>query len=231
VNKLYYYILLFSAESQLEDIMYAMDLMEAETCIKFVPRDTEKAFVEIHSGNGCSSSIGRTGKPQRVSLNNRGCMRIGTIQHELIHALGYHHMHNHEARDNFVTVKFDNIKQPAIHNFDKVDRKFFDNFGTPYDINSVMHYPPKAFSNNGELTIVPKNPSKAKQMGQRIGMSNGDIKRLNNMYKCGARKQQAQPGYYQGDNQQGSFVPAYQEINNPDYTQGIDYRDAGYQQY
>jgi hypothetical protein len=210
-----------------------MDGIEAVTCVKFVLRQTEQSYIEIHSGNGCSSQIGRTGNPQKVSLNNRGCMSLGTIQHEFIHALGYHHMHNHEARDQFVRIQWDHVQAEFKHNFQKVDPKFFDNFGTPYDINSVMHYPPKAFSANDQLTIVPMDMRMADAMGQRTGLSDGDIKRINNMYKCGANRQQAFPehegGYYQGEYEHGYEQQGYQHgINTPDYT---DYGNVGYEQY
>jgi hypothetical protein len=116
-----------------------------------VPRTNENSYVKIISDSGCSSYIGRTGKPgQTVSLNNRGCMRTGTIQHELIHALGFDHMQSHKARDNFVTIVRENIKQGAGGNFDKVNPKLFGNFDTPYDYGSVMHYSPNAFTKNGK---------------------------------------------------------------------------------
>jgi hypothetical protein len=50
-----------------------------------------------------------------------------------------------------------------------------------------MHYPKNAFSKNGKNTIVARNPLKALMMGQRIGLSSGDAKRINNMYQCNAK--------------------------------------------
>lgn len=93
-------------------------------------------------------------------------------------------MHSHADRDKFVEVKWRNIQPDAISNFDKVDSEFYGNFGTPYDLYSVMHYDRDAFSKNGEDTIVPKNRRYKRIIGQRIGLSRGDIKRINNMYNC-----------------------------------------------
>lgn len=44
-----------------------------------------------------------------------------------------------------------------------------------------------AFSKNGKSTIVAKNILKSLMMGQRIGLSSGDVKRINNMYQCSAK--------------------------------------------
>lgn len=63
-------------------------------------------------------------------------------------------MHSHAGRDKFVKIEYKNIKQDALSNFDKVDPRLFSNFGTEYDLISVMHYDTKAFSKNGELLFL-----------------------------------------------------------------------------
>jgi hypothetical protein len=49
-----------------------------------------------------------------------------------------------------------------------------------YDYGSIMHYPRWAFSKNGQDTIVPTNPNA--QIGQRDGLSPGDIAAVRAMY-------------------------------------------------
>lgn len=56
--------------------------------------------------------------------------------------------------------------------------------GTPYDYDSITHYPPTAFSKNGSETIVSKEPGGEQAMGQRDHLSEGDVKRLKIMYSC-----------------------------------------------
>lgn len=97
-------------------------------------------------------------------------------------------MHNHDDRDNFVEIKWENIKGKYKTNFEKVTSEFFDNFGTSYDFSSVMHYKADAFSSNDLDTIVPRdviggNDAK-KALGRGESMSEGDIERINKMYDC-----------------------------------------------
>lgn len=177
-------ILFHPAKKEKHMIRLVMREIESKTCIRFVPRTRETDFILIFSGDGCTSGIGRTGGQQFVSLEKDGCFTPGTITHELIHTIGFDHMHNHQDRDKFIEILWDNIKPKEQHNFNKVDwRKFYD-FDTGYDYFSVMHYDPMAFSSNGRRTIVPKDERVRNIIGQRYGLSKGDVERINNMYGC-----------------------------------------------
>lgn len=100
-------------------------------------------------------------------------MGYGTIQHEMIHALGYDHMHSHADRDEFVDIMWSNINPATRDNFEKVNPELFGNFDTKYDLYSVMHYNSMAFSKNKKKTIVPKDSRYLRVMGQRMGISAG----------------------------------------------------------
>lgn len=165
-------------------ILVAMSTIERHTCVRFDVRGYEKDYVTIYSGDGCSSRMGKGGGKQELSLAKKGCLSTGTIVHELIHVLGYDHMHSSYDRDNYVNIKIENIRPDAISNFDLDDPRVFSNFGTEYDLFSVMHYEKNAFSKNGKNTIVPRNRRFTKVVGQRNSMSWGDVKRINNMYRC-----------------------------------------------
>lgn len=162
----------------------AMNDIEKYTCVRFIERSDEPDYVFIYSGSGCHSHMGKIGEQQELSLQKNGCFNRGIIMHELIHALGYDHMHSHADRDKYVDIKWENIQQDAISNFDTVDPEKFSNFETPYDLYSVMHYDKTSFSKNGKDTILPRNRRYKRIIGQRIGLSIGDVKRINNMYKC-----------------------------------------------
>ena len=49
------------------------------------------------------------GGGQVLSLQAGGCTYIGTVAHELIHALGFFHEQSRNDRDTYVTVNYANI--------------------------------------------------------------------------------------------------------------------------
>ncbi|CAG9807141.1 unnamed protein product [Chironomus riparius] len=165
-------------------ILSAMYDIEAHTCIKFIQRSYEHDYIYIISDTGCYSYIGRKLGPQVMSLQRDDCISHGHIIHELVHALGFHHMHNHIDRNNYVTINYNNVDPSKINQFVAVDPLLFENFGTPYDYYSVMHYDTYTFSKNGLQTILPNDYNYRNVLGQRIGLSIGDVKRINSMYKC-----------------------------------------------
>lgn len=159
--------------------------MEKYTCIRFPLRSEQEDYLRIISGGGCYSSLGKIGGRQIISLNKNGCLSRGTIQHEIIHALGYDHMQNHADRDKYITINHRNIVQSTMKNFEKTKTSQYSNFGTPYDYWSVMHYNPYAFAINRDVrTITTKDPKYADVIGQRKSVSYEDVRRINRMYEC-----------------------------------------------
>jgi len=175
---------LFSAQAQMDFMTSEMVAMEKVTCIKFVDRTAEVDFVEITNGNGCYSWLGRIGGRQELSMGSNGCLGPGIMMHEWYHALGFEHMHNHIDRDRYVEVVWENIYDGLEGAFAKVNPQWFDNFDTPYDLLSVLHYQRWAFSKNGQDTLVPRDRRYVDLMGAAGVQSPGDIQRLNNMYEC-----------------------------------------------
>ena len=82
-------------------------------------------------------------------------------------------------RDDYVDVRYDNIRKGEFSQFNIC--KNCDLQGLEYDVGSIMHYGPYAFSSNGEPTIVPKNGD-LWSIGQRSGFSELDIKGINKLY-------------------------------------------------
>lgn len=165
-------------------IYAGMNEIMRKTCVSFVQRTNQANYIYIFSGNGCYSYMGKIGGRQDVSLQRNGCLIFGTIMHELIHALGYGHMQQHSLRDNYITVYFQNILAGAERNFEKLPANLYNNFGTNYDLISVMHYGRTAFTKNGQNTIVPKDIRYLNMIGQRSYLSAGDIARVRAMYQC-----------------------------------------------
>uniref|UniRef100_A0A182P9B2 Metalloendopeptidase n=1 Tax=Anopheles epiroticus TaxID=199890 RepID=A0A182P9B2_9DIPT len=176
--------------SQQNSILSAIQQIELVSCVRFKPRTTEQDYVRVLGGySGCWASLGRRGGAQTVNLQPNGCMSRGTIIHEFLHALGFVHMQSASDRDFYVTINWNAIQADKSSNFDRYGPTVVDDFGIPYDYESVMHYGPTAFTYNGQNTIIPKIGGVT--IGQRVGMSYKDIRRLNSLYPNLPRGQQA----------------------------------------
>ncbi|XP_041794672.1 high choriolytic enzyme 1-like isoform X2 [Chelmon rostratus] len=161
-------------------IIRALLTFHRHTCIRFVWRSWQWQYLHFFDGSGCWSYLGRQSRGQLVSLKRRGCLYTSIVQHEVLHALGFHHEQVRSDRDSYVSILFQNIRPGLESNFMKVAT---NNLGTPYDFNSVMHYSKYAFSKNGQPTIVAKsNPNL--NFGNARYMSVNDINRVNRLYKC-----------------------------------------------
>lgn len=139
-------------------IKNAFKMFRQRTCIKFVPRSNQRDYVSIErSSNGCWSTVGRVGGRQVLNLQKDSCFRrIGTILHELMHAIGFLHEHTRYDRDQFVDIYYLNVRFDAISNFWKESKDETRTYGIGYDLGSVMHYSQRAFSWNGFRTVEPK---------------------------------------------------------------------------
>lgn len=138
---------------------------------RFVPRTNQRDYIHIVKGSGCSSSVGRVGRGQQVSLG-RGCVYKGIVEHELMHALGnlktkdslkirhfdiksgFWHEQSRADRDQNVRILWDNINPSMKYNFMKYSLTQISHLNAPYDTCSVMHYNGKAFSRVGSCLCI-----------------------------------------------------------------------------
>uniref|UniRef100_A0A674P632 Metalloendopeptidase n=1 Tax=Takifugu rubripes TaxID=31033 RepID=A0A674P632_TAKRU len=163
-----YYIASHFSSREKSIITRGLESFSSFSCIRFRPsRSTDRDWLSIESRDGCWSYVGRRGGKQVLSLARSGCLYHGTVQHELLHALGFNHEQTRSDRDNHIRVLLNNVQSGMEHNFRKIATL---NQGTPYDYNSVMHNTPSP--KNGQPTMVP------------IPNANYDIARLNTLYKC-----------------------------------------------
>jgi len=147
----------------------------------------------------------RSGSPQhfvisRTRLNNNSQEDIGLAVHELLHNLGLGHTQQRtDALDNIV-VNWGAIDESAHHNYKQcfktdnencgndtcVKCEFYNDYDTPYDCMSIMHYRDTTFQTNegwmyGKKTMTAKHKDCNLDSANRR-LTTTDIKILNKMY-------------------------------------------------
>jgi hypothetical protein len=167
-------------------ILSAMRVWSWATCLQFVQRSSQHDYVYFRQGDDCSSSVGRIGGRQYISLDN-GCLTQGIILHEIGHAIGLWHEHTRPDRNAYITVHYN---RSARDNFETRREHSVDFQGTDYDYGSIMHYSRFAFFNcpvcytisiNNNATYTSQGRP---TLGQRNGLSSIDITQVRRLYKC-----------------------------------------------
>jgi len=157
-------------------VIKAIAHWEQKTKLRFPIRTREQNYVCFRPANGCSSSVGMQGGVQYVNLGP-DCT-TGNAIHEIGHTIGLWHEQSRSDRDSYITIVWDNIIQGLEHNFLQHVTDG-DDVG-PYDYGSIMHYPADAFAKDPRTPTILTNGTAS--IGQRIGLSQGDIEAANSIY-------------------------------------------------
>jgi hypothetical protein len=163
------------ALSHPEIVEEALSHWEKHTVLGFIPRQDEEDYITFQPAQASRSYVGRQGGQQVIQLAS--IFSPGTVIHEIGHAVGLWHEQSREDRDDYVTIHWENILPNCEHNFTQRIADG-DDVGD-YDYASIMHYPSFAFSRNNLDTITAPPGVK---IGQRNGLSLGDIAGINGLY-------------------------------------------------
>ena len=106
-----------------------------------------------------------------------------TMQHEAMHALGFEHEQNRPDRDDFVEIH-PNFTMDS--NYAKLTPEFWVNTTSPYDFDSIMHYPSFPIGSDEFTMTVPGSNYKTPITANKVyPFSEEDIKQINYAYCSG----------------------------------------------
>jgi hypothetical protein len=170
---------------RLKAIQDSISIYTNKTCIKWVPRTTEVNYVNFMDGGygRCYSYCGMISGRQELSVGER-CGTVGTLIHEMMHALGFKHEHQRPDRDQYVSVITENIEKNYVYAYNKINSDQATLQNLRYDYDSIMHYDSVGFGINGLTTLVTKDTSKQYSIGRKYVFSKCDLEKINKMYQC-----------------------------------------------
>ncbi|XP_021362551.1 zinc metalloproteinase nas-1-like [Mizuhopecten yessoensis] len=175
-----------------------LNQISEKTCICFrrISRSAARRkvpHVRVLEGRGCRSFVGMSVREQHSTLSQdlvlgKRCRTSIVFSHEILHAIGLFHEHARPDRDKYVEILLQNAVNTSLINFNRISSRAINTRGVDYDYLSIMHYGSRAFSKNGDFTIVPRPDTHRKQYLNRIGrarrISEKDAEVINLMYNC-----------------------------------------------
>lgn len=119
--------------------------MDTGANIKFIPRTTEKEYVNFTGHTDAGNNTSHVGylKGEESDINITAFwwrQQEWMPAHELGHVLGFFHEHQRWDRDQYVTIHYENIKPGRGPDYDWIAQTNWLVTSLPYDYHSIMHY-------------------------------------------------------------------------------------------
>ena len=76
------------------------------------------------------------------------CLRLSTVQHEFMHALGVVHEQTNTNRDEYLFVNetvIEAIDTRGVHNYQKINKSVQVKLPYPFELDSLLMYSPKVY--------------------------------------------------------------------------------------
>ncbi|XP_067144861.1 astacin-like metalloprotease toxin 4, partial [Centruroides vittatus] len=150
-------------------------------CITFKQRQYESDYILFIKGDGCYSDIGRVRGEQHLSLGE-GCEYVGTVVHEIVHALGFYHEQSRSDRDNYLIIHWENIEEGEDVQFERLTPDIITSYDG-FDLESIMLYGNDDFSKDKKsLTMEAK--SGIKLSSDNVSLFPNDVFKIKMLYEC-----------------------------------------------
>lgn len=162
----------------------AVTQFTSKTCVRLVPRTTEANYLNVsNTAQGCYSYVGNIKKGAQVLSLGTGCEFTGTAVHQLMHALGFYDEQQRPDRDQYVTINMQNVVSGATSDFSVCTN--CTTLNLPYDYTSIMQMGAKAYSANGQPTLVAKKAGVTLvDPSAKPGLTALDVKKILALYQC-----------------------------------------------
>jgi len=148
-------------------------------------------LIESEPLDGCWSYLGQVsdlrlgGRSQRLNIGH-GCEVLGLVVHQLGHALGLPHEHAQMHEDKHVSIGMEKPLEISIANLEVTAGAVTADRVLAYDAFSIMGIAAPAFGAEGINKTSPGrlDAHLLRFLGQRVGLSPGDVERLGKLYGC-----------------------------------------------
>jgi len=195
----YYFSGIAESDTRRNAFRQAAKMWEDKTCINFVEGQQKPANrgcikVTVTNEGSCSANVGYPGDGGEGTINLGWCKdsrHIGSIAHEIGHAIGMYHEQNRPdgpkayrtpagTKGPYLNVFWGNIASNWVSQYTPRDNSYIGSVTAgyaEYDYSAIMHYG----AGNAFETV---NPLFRNVPGQRSELSKGDIEQFEDMYQC-----------------------------------------------